>query len=197
MLPRIRTRVRAALASALAALVAVQVCEQPAARAEDEPTASSLPPLRIESSDPRDKVSLYRVVPVGFGWHRGRRIIVYDRVLECPPPCQFRPETADYFKVDGPGLMSSDPFVLGPDTKAVHISMGSRAETNTGWALYFAGAIGTLILALPAGSCAVHGATEHGCVIWMSAAIGSALMAVGGLMLVAHNRTKVRVSPPD
>jgi hypothetical protein len=185
------------LASLLAALLAVQVCAQLTARAEDEPPASSLPALRIESSDPHDQVSLYWLLPAGSVMRHGRPHPIYDRMLECGPPCQYRPDHQALFQVDGPGLVPSEPFVLGPDTKAVHVSMGSRAASVTGMVLYVPSALATSLLSLPAIDCAVHGTTADHCGPVMIAAIASALVAVGGLMLMSHNRTKVRVSPPD
>jgi len=197
MFPGIRRRGRAVLTSALAALLAVEVCAEPAARAEDKPQAGDLPPLRIEPTDPRDRVSLYRLIPAGFAMRRGKPRRIYDRMLECGPPCQYRPDQEDLFVVDGPGLMPSDPFILGPDTKAVRVSMGSTAAVIAGTVVYVPSAVAAHLLSLPALGCALDGATDHYCVPVMIGAIACALAAVGGLMLALHNRTKVRVSPRD
>jgi hypothetical protein len=197
MLARIRPRVRRQLTGALAAHLAVAVCTQPAARAEDPPPANDQPPVRIEPTNPRDRVSLYMLFPVGTVMRRGGPRLVYDRVLVCGRPCQYRPAQEGLYELDGPGLMPSNPFVLRPDTKTVRASMGSEAAMVIGTVLYVPGALGSVVLSLPALGCAIDGARDQNCVPLLSVAIASLLAAAGGLMLITHNRTKVSVSPPD
>jgi hypothetical protein len=137
------------------------------------------------------------LVPAGTVMRRGGPRLVYDRVLVCGPPCDYRPDQEGLFEVNGPGLMPSNPFVLRPDTKTVHVSMGSEAAMVTGMVLYVPGALAAVVLSLPALGCAVDGARDKGCAPLLTVAVVSLLAAAGGLALIMHNRTKVSVSPPD
>jgi hypothetical protein len=159
--------------------------------------ADDRPPLRIEPTDPRDHVYLYRLIPTGWVVRRGRRRTLYDRELVCGPVCQFRPDHPDLFEVTGPGFMPSDSFVLRPDTKAVHVSMGSKAAVIAGLVLYIPGSAAIFLVDPAALGCALDGARERYCRPLMIGGIASVVATVGGLALILHNLTKVRVSPPD